>query len=80
MLPSNAYSHRAQWLKGMSSSININPVVNNNLAEGNTALTRGRGIGAGAGEFKFESEIDGIIMCLSCCYPYWIILSQVFIR
>lgn len=67
--PSNAYSHRAQWLKGMSSSININPVVNNNLADNNTALTRGRGIGAGSGEFKFESDIDGILMCIYHAVP-----------
>lgn len=67
--PSNAYSHRAQWLKGMSSTININPVVNNNLAEGNTAVTRGRGIGAGSGEFTFESDVDGILMCIYHAVP-----------
>ena len=67
--PSNAYSHRAQWLKGMMSNININPVVNNNLAEGNTAVTRGRGIGAGSGEFTFESDVDGILMCIYHAVP-----------
>lgn len=67
--PSNAYSHRAQWLKGMDSTININPVVNNNLAEGNTAVTRGRGIGAGSGNFTFESDVDGILMCIYHAVP-----------
>ena len=67
--PSNAYSHRAQWLKGMDSTININPVVNNNLAEGNTAVTRGRGIGAGAGSFTFDSDVDGILMCIYHAVP-----------
>lgn len=67
--PSNAYSHRAQWLKGMMSNININPVVNNNLAEGNTAVTRGRGIGAGSGEFTFESDVDGVLMCIYHAVP-----------
>lgn len=67
--PSTAYSNRCQWLKGMDSTIDINPVVNTNLADDNAALVRGRGIGAGNGQFSFESDIDGVLMCIYHAVP-----------
>lgn len=67
--PSDAYSHRCLWLKGMDSTIDINPVVNTNLADENAADIRGRGLSAGAGEFGFNAEVDGILMCIYHAVP-----------
>lgn len=67
--PSNAYSHRCQWIKGFDSSIDVNPVVNTNLADLNAANVRGRGLSAGAGDFTFESEVDGVLMCIYHAVP-----------
>ena len=67
--PSSAYSHRCQWLKGLDSTIDVNPVVNTNLADLNAATVRGRGLSAGAGEFTVDAEVDGILMCIYHAVP-----------
>lgn len=67
--PSNAYSNRSQWITGQSSTIDINPVVNTNLADGNAANVRGRGLGALQGDFSFESDVDGVLMCIYHAVP-----------
>lgn len=67
--PSNAYSQRCQWLKGVDGTIDINPVVNTNLADQNAALVRGRGISASQGEMNFDTDVDGVLMCIYHAAP-----------
>lgn len=67
--PSDAYSHRSIWLKGFDSTIDINPVVNTNLADANAAVIRGRGLSAGQGNFTFDAEVDGVLMCIYHAVP-----------
>lgn len=67
--PSDAYSHRSTWLGGIDSTIDVNPVVNTNLADANAAVIRGRGLSAGQGKIKVDAEVDGILMCIYHAVP-----------
>lgn len=67
--PSNAYSQRCHWLKGVDGTIDINPVVNTNLTDENAALVRGRGISASQGGFDFDTDVDGVLMCIYHAVP-----------
>lgn len=58
-------SHTSRYLGGMSQSLSINEVVNNNITGDNAAEIAGKGIVQNNGSFSFESKGEyGIIMCI----------------
>lgn len=67
---SDERSGRSKYLGGVSSNIDINEVVNNNLASSSShADIAGKGAGVSNGHIEFESHDYGIIMCIYHCVP-----------
>lgn len=64
-------SQQCMYLGGISSTIKINDVDNQNLAGENELTVRGKGIGSQEREFiEFDCQGDfGVIMCLYHCQP-----------
>lgn len=67
-------SNLCTWLGGTSSSITINEVVNNNLADinsndSNQAFIAGKGIGMINSSEEFEAKEHGILMCIYHAVP-----------
>lgn len=67
---SDYLSHQARYLGGCATSLDINPVVNNNITGGNAADIAGLGTFSGNGSIHFESKAEyGIIMCIYHVLP-----------
>lgn len=63
-------SHESRYLGGIASSLDINPVVNNNITGSNSANIAGMGTVANNGMINFESKGEyGYIMCIYHCVP-----------
>lgn len=63
-------SHESRYLGGIASSLDINPVVNNNITGNNSANIAGMGTVANNGMINFESKGEyGYIMCIYHCVP-----------
>lgn len=63
-------SHKCTYLGGISSSLDINEVVNTNITESFGAEIAGKGVGISNGQIKFESDGQfGIIMCIYHALP-----------
>lgn len=61
----DAYSSRCKYVGGWSTNLNINEVVNNNLAsEDSEATIAGKGTSAGNGHITFDSKDYGLLMCV----------------
>ena len=60
--------HLCTHIGGTSSSINISPVVNNNLIDGSADI-KGMGTGGSNGQFNFDCHEHGIIMGIYRCVP-----------
>lgn len=66
----DAYSEMSQYLGGISSSIDINEVVNTNITGDNAADIAGKGVGVNNGVINFNSDGKyGILMCIYHCLP-----------
>lgn len=66
----DAYSEMSQYLGGISSSIDINEVVNTNITGNNAADIAGKGVGVNNGVINFNSDDKyGILMCIYHCLP-----------
>lgn len=58
------------YLGGISLSLDINEVVNNNITGDNSADIAGKGTGVGNGRISFNSQGRyGLIMCIYHCLP-----------
>lgn len=67
---SDYLSHQARYLGGCATSLDINPVVNNNITGDNAADIAGLGTFSGSGSIHFESKAEyGIIMCIYHVLP-----------
>lgn len=67
---SDYLSHQARYLGGCATSLDINPVVNNNITGGNAADIAGLGTFSGNGSIHFESKAEyGIVMCIYHVLP-----------
>lgn len=67
---SDYLSHQARYLGGCATSLDINPVVNNNITGSNAADIAGLGTFSGNGSIHFESKAEyGIIMCIYHVLP-----------
>lgn len=67
---SDYLSHQARYLGGCATSLDINPVVNNNITGDNAADIAGLGTFSGNGSIHFESKAEyGIIMCIYHVLP-----------
>lgn len=67
---SDYLSHQARYLGGCATSLDINPVVNNNITGGNAADIAGLGTFSGNGSIHIESKAEyGIIMCIYHVLP-----------
>lgn len=66
---SDAYSDRCRYIGGVSGGIDIDPVVNQNLAENNEADIAGRGQGGSRGTIKFNTKVPGYLMCIYHARP-----------
>ena len=63
-------SELCTYLGGVSSSIDINEVVNTNLTGSAAADIAGKGVGVSNGEINFSSKDRyGLIMCIYHCLP-----------
>lgn len=63
-------SGQARYLGGCASSLDINPVVNNNITGDNAADIAGMGSFGGSGNIRFESKGEyGILMCIYHVLP-----------
>lgn len=63
-------SGQARYLGGCASSLDINPVVNNNITGDNSADIAGMGSFGGSGNIRFESKGEyGILMCIYHVLP-----------
>lgn len=68
--PSDAYSDRCRWIGGYDTQLDIDEVMNQNLATTkDEADIRGKGVGVGRGQTKFQCDIHGIIMCVYHAVP-----------
>lgn len=67
----DAYSDLCTYLGGISSSLDINEVVNNNITESYAADIAGKGVGVSNGNITFTNPTNqyGIIMCIYHCLP-----------
>lgn len=66
----DATSELSQYLGGISSSIDINEVVNTNITGSNAADIAGKGVGVNNGVISFNSGSKyGILMCIYHCLP-----------
>lgn len=65
--------HKSRFIGGSSSMIDINPVVNQNLAGGQNvgsdALTKAAPTGQGSSEFKFTADTFGVVIGIYRCTP-----------
>lgn len=66
---SDAYSDRCRYIGGVSGGIDIDPVVNQNLADNNEADIAGRGQGGSRGTIKFNTKVPGYLMCIYHARP-----------
>lgn len=66
---SDAYSDRCKYLGGVNGTIDIDPVQNQNLADGNEADIAGRGQGGSRGSIKFDCKVHGYLVCIYHCTP-----------
>lgn len=66
---SSAYSDRCQYLGGQDSNIDISEVLNTNITDGNAADIAGKGVGTGSGSISFDTEVDGVLMCIYHARP-----------
>lgn len=67
---SDYLSHQVRYLGGCATSLDINPVVNNNITGDNAADIAGLGTFSGNGSIHFESKAEyGIIMCIYHVLP-----------
>ena len=66
----NALSEKCTYLGGVSSSLDINEVVNTNLTGDNAANIQGKGISVANGKISFKSDGQfGVIMCIYHALP-----------
>lgn len=65
-----ALSNMCTYIGGISRNLDINEVVNNNLAaEGGTAVIAGKGVGAGNGSFTYTTDEHCVVMCIYHAVP-----------
>ncbi|QCS36993.1 major capsid protein [Tortoise microvirus 40] len=68
--PGDGFSEMCTYLGGISSSLDINEVVNNNITGSNAADIAGKGTGVSNGVINFNSNGRyGLIMCIYHCLP-----------
>lgn len=60
--PSDDISHVSRYVGGFNYDISFDEVINTNLANGNSANIKGKGIGSSSGSFDFESRDYGILI------------------
>lgn len=66
----DGFSELCTYLGGVSSSIDINEVVNTNITGSAAADIAGKGVGVANGEINFDSNGRyGLIMCIYHCLP-----------
>ena len=66
----DGFSELCTYLGGVSSSIDINEVVNTNITGSAAADIAGKGVGVANGEINFNSKDRyGLIMCIYHCLP-----------
>lgn len=66
----DGFSELCTYLGGVSSSIDINEVVNTNITGSAAADIAGKGVGVSNGEINFNSSGRyGLIMCIYHCLP-----------
>lgn len=66
----DALSEMCTYLGGISSSLDINEVVNSNITGNNAADIAGKGTGVSNGYINFDAGAKyGIIMCIYHCLP-----------
>lgn len=66
----DGFSELCTYLGGVSSSIDINEVVNTNITGSAAADIAGKGVGVANGEINFHSNGRyGLIMCIYHCLP-----------
>ncbi len=67
---SDAYSDRSSYIGGFSNTLDIDEVLNTNLAsEEDSANIRGKGVGASQGKEEFTVPVHGYIMCIYHAVP-----------
>lgn len=65
-----ALSNMCTYIGGISRNLDINEVVNNNLAaEGDAAVIAGKGVGAGNGSFTYTTDEHCVVMCIYHAVP-----------
>nr|DAF04086.1 MAG TPA: Major capsid protein [Microviridae sp.] len=65
-----ALSNMCTYIGGISRSLDISEVVNNNLAaEGDTAIIAGKGVGTGNGSFTYTTDEHCVVMCIYHAVP-----------
>lgn len=68
--PGDGFSEMCTYLGGISSSLDINEVVNNNITGNNAADIAGKGTGVSNGVINFNSNGRyGVVMCIYHCLP-----------
>lgn len=68
--PGDGFSETCTYLGGISSSLDINEVVNNNITGNNAADIAGKGTGVSNGVINFNSQGRyGVLMCIYHCLP-----------
>lgn len=63
------YSDRCSWLGGTESMLTIDEVVNNNLADDNEPVIRGKGVNTSNGHIKFKAPCHGYLYCIYHAVP-----------
>lgn len=71
---SDAYSDRCKYLGGIDGNIDITEVVNTNITENsdntlNGADIAGKGVATGNGKISFNTDVDGVLMCIYHARP-----------
>lgn len=71
---SDAYSDRCKYLGGIDGNIDITEVVNTNITENsdntlNGADIAGKGVATGNGNISFNTDVDGVLMCIYHARP-----------
>ncbi len=68
--PGDGFSEMCTYLGGISSSLDINEVVNQNITGDNAADIAGKGTGVSNGVINFNSQGRyGVVMCIYHCLP-----------
>lgn len=68
--PGDGFSEMCTYLGGISSTLDINEVVNNNITGDNAADIAGKGTGVSNGVINFNSQGRyGVVMCIYHCLP-----------